>query len=75
MVQNVSRRIAGRTHIGPLLLGNKTVCEQLTTLIQALAIMQQVNLMTAGRTHTRPITIRQQDSLGAVGRTHTGSTK
>jgi hypothetical protein len=57
MVQNVSRRIAGRTHIGPLPLGNKTVCGQ-TTLIQALAIMQQVNLMTAGRTHTRPITIR-----------------
>ena len=54
MVQNVSWRIAGRTHTGPLRLGNKAVCGQLTTLIQALAIMQQVNLMTAGRTHTGP---------------------
>ena len=39
--------------------------------MQAFAIRQQVNLMTAGRTH-RPIDIRQHVSLRQCGRTHAG---
>ena len=55
MVQNVSLRTAGRSHTGPLPLGNKTTSGQLTGLIQTLASRQQVNLVTADRTHAGPL--------------------
>jgi len=55
MVKDVSLWTAGRTHTGPLPIGNKTARGQLTPLIQALAIRQQVNLMTVGRKHEGPL--------------------